>query len=186
MEKIQSTYRNLTYTTLAIGALFICSYAVPLRINDVNGDLFTSPKELEEKASSLTAQMDMEEVFSHLELDKNLFCRLSTPETQTWIYGHSEVQGTPEDLERFRIIMSGYDAYNLHYKRIARGGRVSLKGHVIVARGGYDQNLTLIFNKGYLVKAIVGGNSTVDDEESKPLWSYMTGMAGKAAKSALP
>jgi hypothetical protein len=186
MEKTQSTYKILTYATLVIGALFICSCAVPLHVNDVNADLFTSPEELEEKANGLTAQMDIEDAFAHLELDKNQFRRLSTPEVQTWIYGHSEVQGTPEDLERFRIIMSGYAAYNLPYKHIKRGGRVSLNGHIIVAKGGHDQNLTLIFNKGHLVKAIVGGNSTVDDEESKPLWSYMTGMASKAAKSALP
>ncbi len=186
MENNKSIRQFFSYATLVISTTLLCSCAIPLRVSDVNGDLFTSPEELEAKASSLTAQMDIQETFSHLEIDKSLFRRLSTPETQTWIYGHSEVQGTPEDLERFRIIMSGYAAYELPYKRIARGGRLSLTGHVIVAKDGYDQRLTLIFNKGLLVKAIVGGNSTVDDEESNTLWSYVGGMATKAAKGVLP
>ncbi|MBW2713711.1 MAG: hypothetical protein JRC77_08170 [Deltaproteobacteria bacterium] len=186
MEIKLSIRQIVAYATLAISTTVLCACAIPLRVNDVNGDLFTSPEELEEKAGSLTAQMSVDQTFNHLELDEQLFRRLSTPEVQTWIYGHSQVQGTPEDLERFRIIMSGYAAYELPYKRIQRKGRLSLNGRVAIAKGGYDQNLTLIFNNGLLVKAIVGGNSTVDDEESNYLWSYVGGMAGKAAKGVLP
>lgn len=186
MENNRSNYKIIAFATLAFSTLLLCSCAVPLRVSDVNGDLFESPEHLEAKAESLTAQMTVSDTFAHLGLPKNHFRKLSTPEIQLWIYGNSQVQGTPEDLERFRIIMSGYSAYEMPYKHIQREGRVSLSGRVIILKDGHDQNLTVIFNNGLLVKAIVGGNSTVDDEESNTLWSYVGGMAGKAAKGVVP
>jgi hypothetical protein len=186
MENKLSSHKNFAFVTLAFSTLILCACAVPLHVKDVNADLFESPEHLEAQAESLTAQMTVSDTFSHLGLEKNHFRKLSTPEIQLWIYGHSQVQGTPEDLERFRIIMSGYSAYEMPYKHIQREGRVSLSGRVIVLKDGHDQNLTVIFNNGLLVKAIVGGNSTVDGEESNFLWSYVGSMAGKAAKGVVP
>ena len=54
-----------------------------------------------------TGHDDTGKAFEKIKIDKDIFARMSTQEVQMSIYGNSLVQGSPEQLEKFKEEAAG-------------------------------------------------------------------------------
>ena len=97
---------------------------------------------------------------------------MSTQEVQMSIYGNSMVQGSPEQLERFREKLLGYEGYSLPYKDVKGSGSLGF-GSLRVNKTGCDLKLVLIFDKGKLMRASVDGNQQVNQDDDESLFNVL-------------
>jgi hypothetical protein len=158
--------RILAVTLLA----FFLSSCIPVGDQEVNTQLFTSKEDLKERAAMLTPGMPKKTVFEKIEIDPDQFSRMSTQEVQMSIYGNSLVQGSPEQLEKFREKLMNYEGYELPYKDIKGSGSLGF-GTLRVNKTGCDLKLVLIFDRGKLLRSSVDGNQQVDQSEDQSFFN---------------
>ena len=158
---------------LAITLLtFFLSACIPVGDQEINTKLFKSKEDLKERAAQLKPGMSKKAVFEKISIDQETFTRMSTQEVQMSIYGNSMVQGSPEQLERFREKLSGYEGYSLPYKDVKGSGSLGF-GSLRVNKSGCDLKLVLIFDKGKLMRASVDGNQQVNQDDDESLFNVL-------------
>ncbi|MCE9507164.1 MAG: hypothetical protein K8R48_02460 [Alphaproteobacteria bacterium] len=122
------------------------------------------------RAAELKPGMSKKAVFEKIQIAPEKFSHMSTQEVQMSIYGNSMVQGSPEQLERFRHRLQTYDGFSLPYRDIKSSGSLGF-GTMKVNKQGYDLKLVLIFEKDRLLRASVDGNQEVNQDDSQYLWT---------------
>lgn len=177
MERIKQTRpRDLGLRLQqTFAALLICLFVLPLAAcvpsgeQDINTELFKSKDDMHDRIAALKTGMAKKEVFKKLEIPSNKFKRLNTQDLQACLYGNSLVQGTPEQLEKFRRKISTFEAYSLPYREIKSSSSLGF-GKVRVERTGYDLKLLLIFDNGKLVRSSIEGTEEVKETEEEYIW----------------
>jgi hypothetical protein len=152
--------------------IFFLSACIPVGDQQVNTELFKSKEDLKERAAQLKPGMIMNDVFEKIQIDKDKFSRMNTQEVQMSIYGNSLVQGSPEQLEKFREKLLGYEGYSLPYKDVKGSGSLGF-GSLRVNKSGCDLKLVLIFDKGKLMRASVDGNQQVNQNEDESIFNVL-------------
>ena len=151
---------------------FFLSACIPVGDQEINTKLFKSKEDLKERAAQLKPGMPKKAVFEKISIDQETFTRMSTQEVQMSIYGNSMVQGSPEQLERFREKLLGYEGYSLPYKDVKGSGSLGF-GSLRVNKTGCDLKLVLIFDKGKLMRASVDGNQQVNQDDDESLFNVL-------------
>lgn len=172
---IQNLNKLVTSLCLALPLFFAClalSACVPTGDQNVNTELFKNKDDMQERAAKLRPGMSEKKVFDALGIDKTHFAKLSTAEVQMSMYGNSQVQGTPSQLESFRKHLMRCTGYSLPYSKIKSDGSLGF-GTMKIEKTGYNLKLVLIFDGSKLVKSSVEGTEKVKQEESQYLWDTL-------------
>jgi len=164
-------FKKIRILAVSLLVLFL-SACIPVGDQQVNTELFKSKEDLKERAALLKPGMSMKAVFEKISIDKNKFSRMSTQEVQMSIYGNSLVQGSPEQLEKFREKLMNYEGYSLPYQDIQGSGSLGF-GTLRVNKTGCDLKLVLIFDKGKLMRASVDGNQQVNTNEDQSFFNVL-------------
>lgn len=158
--------------------LLFCFFLIPLGAcvpsgeHDINTELFKSKDDMQERLTALKPGMSKEQVFKTIGIKPNKFKKLNVQDTQICLYGNSLVQGTPEQLEKFRDKMSKLEAYTLPYREIKSSSSLGF-AKVRVQKTGYDLKLVLVFDKGRLAKTMIEGTEEVKETEEEYLWQTL-------------
>jgi hypothetical protein len=160
--------RVLTFGSL----VFFLSACIPVGDQTINTELFKNKEDMKTRAAGLEPGMSRKAVFEKISIDPEKFSRMSTQEVQMSIYGNSQVQGTPAQLEQFKQRLLRYEGYSLPYRDIKSSGSLGF-GSLRVNKNGYDLKLVLIFEKGKLLRASVDGNQEVDTNEDESLFNVL-------------
>lgn len=123
-------------------------------------------------AAQLRPGMTKKAVFAKLGIDPERFTLMSTAEVQEAIYGNSQVQGTPAQLEAFRKHLMHCSGYSLPYTSIKSDGSLGF-GTMKIEKTGYDLKLVLIFDNNRLLRSNIEGTEQVKQEESQYLWETL-------------
>ena len=143
---------------------------MPIGNQEINSSLFKSKEDMKMRAAELKPGMSKKDVFEKISIAPEKFSHMSTQEVQMSIYGNSMVQGSPEQLERFRYRLQTYEGFSLPYRDIKSSGSLGF-GTMKVNKQGYDLKLVLIFEKDRLLRASVDGNQDVNQDDSQYLWT---------------
>ncbi len=158
---------------LAVSLLaFFLSACIPVGDQEVNTDLFKSKEDMQERAAQLQPGMAKKTVFEKIQINQDKFAHMNTQEVQMSIYGNSQVQGSPEQLEQFRQRLMNYEGYALPYRDIKASGSLGF-GSLRVNKNGYDLKLVLIFDKGKLLRASIDGNQQVNQDEDQSFFNVL-------------
>lgn len=168
-EKIMFKKTGLIALALLTLSLVAC---IPVGDQEVNTKLFKNKEEMQERTAGLKPGMSMKSVFEKIQVDQKKFARMNTQEVQSSLYGNSQVQGTPEQLEQFRQKLMGYEGYSLPYREIKSNGSLGFGG-MRVNKNGYDLRLVLIFERDKLLRATVDGNQEVNMDEDQSLFNLI-------------
>ncbi len=160
---------KLFFISLVVISLSAC---MPSGNENVNTELFKDKQEMHAKANQLERQMPKPQVFSTLEVPEERFTRMSTEQVQMAVYGNSQVQGTPEQLERFRQRLSAYEGYSLPYRQVKSKSSLGF-GKIKTNSTGHDLQLVLIFEKSRLLKASVVGSEELNKTQDSYLWNSL-------------
>ncbi len=163
-------HRNIIKTVSIMATIFMLSACMPMGDETINSELFKNTQELKEQVSKLKLGMTKWEAFNTIGIDESKFDNMSTAIIQMSLYGSSIVQGTPEDLERFRKKIKTYEGFSLHYRNLEKKGTLGF-AKMKVDQKGHDLLLHLIFNHGKLVKSSVEGRHSVNKSEDQYIWS---------------
>lgn len=175
-QTINSTdfiYRKLAM--LGFGLLIITCLALggcQTGEQDVNTELFQSQEEMVTKAEQLKPGMSKKTVFEKLGIDPDRCEKLSTAGVQMSLYGNSQVQGTPAQLDAFSKKIARMDGYSLPYREIKSSSSLGF-GKMKIEKTGYDLRLVMIFDRGKLVKSAVEGTHAVKHSEDQSLWDTL-------------
>lgn len=161
-------------------AFSILAGCVPLRDEKINTELFKDKEDMKTRTAQLRIGMSEDQVFKALNIPKELFEQMSTEQIQLAVYGHSEVQGTPEQLEKFKRVILSYEGYSLPYRSIDSTGSLGF-GKINVKKQGYDLRMVLVFEGGKLLKSGVEGRPTVNENENESMWTNILKTGVKAA-----
>lgn len=153
-------------------AIFLLSACMPMGDEEINTNLFKSKEDMQQRAAELKPGMSKKAVFEKISIAPEKFSSMSTQEVQMSIYGNSQVQGTPEQLEQFRKHLMMYHGYSLPYREIKSSGSLGF-GTMKVNKNGYDLRLVLIFEKDKLMRASVDGNQAVNQDDNQYLWGQV-------------
>jgi hypothetical protein len=159
--------------TSALAAAFISLFlaaCIPVGDQTVNTELFKSKEDMKERTADLKPGMSKKAVFEKIRIDQEKFTHMGRQEVQMNIYGNSQVQGTPEQLEAFRQKLADYDGYSLPYRDIKSSGSFGF-GSLRVNKNGYDLKLVLIFDRGKLLRASIDGNHEVNMNEDESIFN---------------
>lgn len=156
----------LSLVTLSLSA------CIPAGEQSVNTELFKDNADMRERTSAVKPGMAKNSVFEALGIKPERFEQMSTKEIQTSLYGNFQVQGTPEQLEKFKDRLLAYEGYALPYRAIKSDSSLGF-GSMKVKKKGYDLKLVLIFEKGKLLKGAVEGTQDVRQEEDEALWGSL-------------
>ncbi len=148
------------------------SACLPSGEQDVNTTLFKSKEELKVRATELQPGMSRKATFETIGVAPEKFERMSAQDVQMCIYGNSQVQGTPEQLEQFKNRMLAYEGYALPYREIKSNKSLGF-GKMKVNKTGYDLRLVLVFEKNRLLRAAVEGTQEVNQQEDQYLWDTL-------------
>ncbi len=173
-----------TLSLVALLPLVIGCNGLPLNADSTNSNLFENRSDFKVRCAMLESKMSPETAFSALDVSEESFTTLKPVEIQQFIYGRSEVRGTPDQLEEFRVRMAAYEGFKLPYSTLQRSGKLGL-GKVIIDETGWDQTLVLIFDDGELFKSMVVGRAEVDKSSSNYLWEFVGSAIKKGGKLAL-
>lgn len=167
-------------TAMMVMVAMSLSGCMPMGEEKVNAELFKDKQDMQKKASEIHVGMTKKQVFKRLGISPAQFTRMNMAEVQTSIYGNSVVQGTPEELDRFREKMMAFEGYSLPYVNIASDGSLGF-AKMKVKETGHDLRMVLIFHNGRLFKTAVEGTHQVNRNENRYLWNTIlrTGV-GKA------
>lgn len=155
---------------IILALVFLLSGCMKLSDQHVNMELFDGKQDMQTRVSELRAGMSKKEVFSALNIPEEKFNRLNLQEIQTALYGNSQMQGTPEQLEKFRRQLLRYDGYSLPYRFIESEGSLGF-AKVKIHKKGHDLMLIMIFHDGRLAQATIQGKQEVDEMEDQYLWN---------------
>jgi hypothetical protein len=172
---IQNPSNLVTGLCLALFVFFAClplCACLPTGDQNVNTELFKNKDDMQARADKLRPGMREKKVFEVLGIDKTHFARLSTAEVQMSMYGNSQVQGTPSQLEAFRRHLMDCTGYALPYSKIKSDGSLGF-GTMKIEKTGYSLKLVLVFDRGKLVKSSIEGTERVKQEESQYLWETL-------------
>jgi len=142
---------------------------MPIGDQEINTTLFKSKEDMKLRTAALKPGMSKKATFEKISIDPEKFSQMSTQEVQMSIYGNSQVQGSPEQLEQFKQRLLVYEGYALPYREIKSNGSLGF-GTMKVNKNGYDLRLVLIFEKDKLLRASVDGNQDVNQDDSQYLW----------------
>lgn len=157
---------------LALTLVLLLGACLPSGEQDVNTELFKDKNEMTAKSGQLKPGMTKAAAFEALGVPAARFERLSTADLQACVYGNSQVQGTPEQLEQFRKRLANFEAYSLPYREIKSSSSLGF-GKMKVERTGYDLRLILVFDKNTLVRSSVEGTQQVRQMEDKYMWDNL-------------
>jgi len=164
-------FKKTSVLAVALLILFL-SACIPVGDEQINTELFKSKEDMRDRAALLKPGMTTKETFEKIEIGPDKFSRMSTQEVQMSIYGNSLVQGSPDQLEKFREKLACYEGYSLPYRDIQGSGSLGC-GTLRVNKTGYDLKLVLIFDKGKLMRASVDGNQQVDTNEDQSIFNVL-------------
>jgi len=139
---------------------------------DVNTELFQSREDMISRANALRPGMSKKAVFEKLGIDPARCEIMSTAGVQTSLYGNSQVQGTPEQLEAFSKKIAKMEGYALPYREIKSNSSLGF-GKMKIEKTGYDLRLVIIFNRDKLVKSAIEGTHQVKHSEDQYLWDTL-------------
>lgn len=164
----------LHWLPFLIAAFFIFSLSgcMPSGEQNVNTELFKSKEDLSERAATLKPGMSKKKVFEKLAIDPDKFELMSSQNVQACIYGNTQVQGSPEQLEQFKKRILSYEGYALPYREIKSSSSLGF-GKMKVEKTGYDLRLVLIFEGNRLLKSSVEGTLAVKQQEDQYLWESL-------------
>ncbi len=157
---------------LLLSAILMTAACMPVQDEHVNVELFKNKEDLRRKAQALNFGMQKESVFLFLDIPRERFETMSTEQVQAAIYGNSQVQGTPEQLEKFKKRMMSYEGYALPYRSIENKGSLGL-AKMKYKKTGHDLRLILVFEKDKLIKANVVGTSDINQTQDKYMWNSL-------------
>ncbi|TNE31867.1 MAG: hypothetical protein EP349_03260 [Alphaproteobacteria bacterium] len=161
---------NMGVLATVLTLVFILSGCMKLKDQHVNTELFEGKQDMQTRVSELKAGMSKKDVFTALNISEEKFNRLSLQDIQTALYGNSQMQGTPEQLEKFRRQLLRYDGYSLPYRSIESEGSLGFAKFKIHKKG-HDLVLIMIFHDGKLAQATIQGKQEVDEMEDQYLWN---------------
>jgi len=161
-------------------SFFFVSACMPLNNEHINTELFKNKEELKTKIGQLERGMKKNKVFEHLNIPIEKFEQLNTEQIQMAIYGNSQVQGSPEQLEKFKKKLLAYQGYALNYRKIKSKGSLGL-GKMKINKKGHNLRILIIFEKNKLLKAAVEGQNEVDQNEDQYLWNSILKTGVKTA-----
>jgi hypothetical protein len=142
---------------------------MPTGQETVNTELFKDKEDLKQKASLLKPGLNRDKAFEAIGIPPEKFERMSMAEVQASIYGNSQVQGTPEQLEQFRQRMMNYEGYSLPYRSLKGDSSIGF-GTMKLHKTGQDLRVVLIFDHQKLLRATIEGTEEVSQEENQYLW----------------
>lgn len=175
----RAAFKGFLATSLLL-ALFLLAACVPLRDEKINTGLFKDKEDMKTKAAQLRLGMSKDEVFKSLNIPMELFEQMNTEQIQLAVYGRSEVQGSPEQLEKFKKVILSYEGYALPYRSIDSTGSLGF-GKINVKKKGYDLRMVLVFEGGKLLKSGVEGRPTVNENANESMWTNILKAGAKAA-----
>ena len=149
---------------------FMVSGCIKISDHHVNAELFESKQDMQSRVGSLRAGMGKQAAFQELNIPEEKFNRLSLQDIQTALYGNSQMQGTPEQLEKFRRQLLRYEGYSLPYRFIESEGSLGF-AKVKIHKKGHDLELIMIFYENRLAQATIQGKREVDEMEDQYLWN---------------
>jgi len=177
--KLFSKLDKTNILTLGICSILLIS-CIPVGDEDINTDLFKNKEELIISSEKLRQGMTKAEVLSELKIPVEKFTLMNTEELQRNVYGNSLVQGTPEQLERFKELLLRYKGYYLPYRDLESKGSFGF-GKMKINKKGHDLKLILIFENGLLLKSSVDGSQDVNMNEDKYIWNTIMEKGSSAA-----
>lgn len=154
------------------GAVCIVSACVPVGEQEINTTLFKSKEDMKIRTAELQPGMSKKAAFEKISIAPEKFTQMSMQEVQMSIYGNSQVQGTPEQLEMFKQRLMAYEGYSLPYREIKSSGSLGF-GTMKVNKNGYDLRLVMIFEKGKLMRASVDGSQEVNVDDNASIWNVL-------------
>lgn len=157
---------------VAMCVTLLLSACMPAGEQDINTELFKSKEEMSSRAAELKIGTPQKAVFEKLGVAPQRFERMSVHDVQMSIYGNSLVQGSPEELERFKNKLLSYEGYSLPYREIKSSSSLGF-GKMKVTKTGHDLRLVLIFDRGRLMRACVEGTQEVRQEDDQYLWDTL-------------
>jgi len=172
--------RILFIAVLIIPLSFISTSCMPVSGQQVNAELFESKEDLKTKAALLNRGMSKLDTFQFLGIPPERFEQLSTTQIQHAIYGVSQVQGTPDQLEKFKKRLLAYDGYALPYSSVESNSSIGF-AKMKTKTTGYQLNLILIFENNALLKASVEGVQDLNKANDQYLWNSLLKTGVKAA-----
>ncbi len=150
--------------------IILLATCFPIKDEAINTDLFKSKQELEAKISGLSLGMNKYNTFKKLNVPIKRFSLMNVEEMQETLYGNSQIQGTPEQLEKFKNTLLSYDGYYLPIRSIKKRGILGFT-KINITKKGYDLRLLLIFENNKLIRASVNGSPNIDTDRDQYLWS---------------
>lgn len=160
--------------------LFSLGGCMPENTRNVNTELFKDTGELRDRTSELKRGARKKDVFEALNIPAERFETMNTMQIQTAVYGNSQVQGSLEQLEKFKRKLMSYQGFTLPYRYIESSSSFGF-GKVKTTKSGYDLMLILIFEKGRLLKVAIEGTQDLKHKEDKYLWNSLLKTGVKAA-----
>ncbi len=154
------------------GMTLFVTACMPSGDETVNTELFKDKSDLATRAASLKPGMSKKAVFETLGIDQNRFEHMGLQDVQSSLYGNSQVQGTPAQLEGFRRRLLACDGYSLPYRKLTSDSSLGF-GKLKVEKKGYDLKLVLVFDRGRLARSTVEGTQAVREEQSQYLWETL-------------
>ena len=171
-EDIRKKISFMTHIFITAFCILFLTACMPSGNENVNTELFENTDEMHAKANELERNMAFEEVFKTLDVPIERFTKMNTEQVQIAVYGNSQVQGTPEQLERFRQRLSAYEGYSLPYRQVKSKSSLGF-GKIKTNSTGHDLQLVLIFEKDRLLKASVVGSEELNKTEDSYLWNSL-------------
>ncbi len=148
------------------------SACLPSGEQDINTELFKNKDEMKTKCAELSPGISKRQAFEALSLSPEKFERMSMQEVQMSIYGNSQVQGTPEQLEEFKRKLMSYEGFALPYREIKSSSSLGF-GKMKVTKTGHDLKLVLIFDRDRLMRASVEGTQEVNETNDQYMWDML-------------
>lgn len=150
-------------------ALISC---MPMKDEEINIELFESKEDMKTKTANLQRGMTKAEVLEELNVPYSKFDAMDTQEIQAAVYGNSQVQGSPEQLEIFSRRLMAYEGLTLPYRNIESAGSIGF-GKMQIDKTGHDLQLVLIFEQDKLLKASIVGNEDLKLSEDQYIWNTL-------------
>lgn len=157
---------------VAMCVTLLLSACMPSGEQDINTELFKNKEEMSTRAADLKIGAPKKAVFQALGVAPERFEHMSVHDVQMSIYGNSLVQGSPEELERFKNKLLSYEGYALPYREIKSSSSLGF-GKMKVTKTGHDLKLVLIFDRGRLMRASVEGTQEVNQQDDQYLWDTL-------------
>ncbi len=169
---LRRSYARLASLFAVCALVLSLGACLPSGEQEVNTELFKDKHELAQKSGSLRTGMSREEAFKTVGVPAENFERMTMQEVQTCYYGNSTVQGSPEQLEKFRNRLMAMEGYYLPYSEIKSSSSLGF-GKMKVEKTGYNLRLVMVFEKNRLIHSVVEGTQNVRMNEDRYMWDSL-------------